>query len=188
MPSIEDYATVEAYCEGVPVYAFGYTYIYGISPSLLPEVVLQRDNRHPAVKIRPKKSWEIQHNLCGSTPAREPKTMWNDDQPLLPIHLIDGDPETAWASRGGTAPDTQPEWIRIDLPVETEVSSVVLVCSEHGPGARSGVGPGSKPGKALPGNLTVKLSRDARHWDTVYHNSEFAGPDSGPQEFPPQGR
>src|SRR6266702_3975014 len=110
-PSIEDYATIEAYVNDVPVYAFGYTYVYGQSPDLLPGAILQRGNTNPIVKIVPRKSWEIQHNLCGSTPAREPKTMWNDDQPLLPIHLIDGDPETAWSSRGGSAPDTQPEWI-----------------------------------------------------------------------------
>ena len=105
-PSTEDYATIEAYCGDVPVYAFGYTYVYGVSPDLMPGAVFQEDNTHPAEKIPPKKSWEIKHNMCGSTPAREPKTMWNDDQALRPIHLIDGNPETAWSSRGGSRPDT----------------------------------------------------------------------------------
>jgi len=187
-PKIEDYATVEARCDGIPVYAFGYTYVYGVSPDLLPGTILQEDNRNPMVKLRPKKSWEINHNLCGSTPAREPKTMWNDDQPLLPIHLIDGDPETAWSSRGGTCPDTHPEWIRIDLPAESVVSSIALVCSEQGPGAHGQCGSGLKPGKALPGELTVKLSRDAKQWDTVYENANFSGPEAGPTvvEFPAQ--
>jgi len=187
-PNIEDYATIEAYCDEIPVYAFGYTYVYGVSPDLLPGAVLQDGNTHPVVKIKPKKSWEIKHNLCGSTPAREPKTMWNDDQPLLPIHLIDGDSETAWASRGGTAPDIQPEWIRIDLPAESTVASVALVCSNLGPAAHGQCGNGLKPGKALPKELTIKLSSDARQWNTVYESKEFSGPDTGPTmiEFPAQ--
>jgi hypothetical protein len=41
---IEDYATIEAYCNDVPVYAFGYTYVYGVSPDLLEGVVLQDGN------------------------------------------------------------------------------------------------------------------------------------------------
>ena len=116
---IEDYATIEAYTNDVPVYAFGYTYVYGVSPDLLPGVVMQRGNSHPVVKITPKKSWEIEHNLCGSTPAREPKTMWNDDQPLLSVHLIDGDPETAWSSRGQATPDAQPR-MDSDRPARRE--------------------------------------------------------------------
>jgi len=180
-PRIEDYATIEAYVGDVPVYAFGYTYVYGVSPDLLPGVVMQDANGHPITKVKPKKSWEIESNLCGSTPAREPKTAWNDDQPLLPIHLIDGDPETAWSSRGGTAPDIRPEWIRIDLPAEATVASVALVCSKTGPNSQY-ARPGMLPniGKSLPKKLTIKLSRDGKQWDTVYKNAEFSGPDSGP--------
>ena len=36
MHNIEDYATIEAYVHDVPVYAFGYTNVYGVSPDLLP--------------------------------------------------------------------------------------------------------------------------------------------------------
>lgn len=194
-PKIEDYATIEAYVgpEEIPVYAFGYTYIYGLSPDLQPGAKMQDGNINPVVKFVSKKSWKIEHNLCGANPAREPKTMWNDDQPLLPIHLIDGDPETAWSSRGTGAPDKQPEWIRIDLPAESIVSSVALICSDVGPlkhyGLRTdGFGEGLPPGKALPKELTVKLSRDSRQWDTVYDNKDFSGPDSGASiiEFEPQ--
>ena len=187
-PRIEDYATVEAHCNGVPVYAFGYTFVYGESPDLLPGAVLQEDNEHLAIKLKPRKSWEIKSNLCGSTPAREPKTMWNDDQPLSPIHLIDGDPETAWSSRGGNAPDVRPEWIRIDLPKESTIASVALVCSHLGPAAHGQCGEGLKPGKALPRELAIKLGCDGRGWSTVYENRSFSGPDAGPTviEFPPQ--
>jgi len=175
-PRIEKYATIEAYVgkDETPVYAFGSTYVYAISPDLLPGVVMQEGNSRPVVKVRPKKSWEIKSNLCGSTPAREPKSMWNDDQPLLPIHLIDGDPETAWSSRGSTAPDTQPEWIRIDLPMESTVASVALVCSAKGP---SGL---EKVGKMLPKAITVKLGRDGRNWETVYETKSLSGRDTGP--------
>jgi len=174
-PKIEDYATIEGYAETIPIYAFGYTYVYGIGPDLLPGTVMQDDNANPVRKFKPKKSWEITSNYCGSTPGREPKTMWNDDQPLLPVHLIDGDPETAWASRGMTAPNVQPEWIRIDLPMESTVAAVALVCSKKGPHPD----PKGRVGKSLPKHLTVKLSRDGAHWETVYEDASFSGDDSG---------
>ena len=98
--------------------------------------------------------------------------MWNDDQPLLPVHLIDGDPETAWSSRGGTVPDRQAEWIRIDLAAESTVASVALVCSQKGPGMGTG--------KQLPKELAIKLSRDAKRWETVYESKAFSGPAVGP--------
>ncbi|MCP4630829.1 MAG: discoidin domain-containing protein, partial [bacterium] len=117
--------------------------------------------------------------------------MWNDDQPLLPVHLIDGDPETAWSSRGGPVPKRQPEWIRIDLPAETTISGVGLVCSKIGPGGNfpeyvRHINP--KPGKALPKEITVKISCDGMNWETVYENKKFKGPETGPTkiEFEPK--
>ncbi len=177
-PDIENYATIEAYVGSsqVPVYAFGYTYVYGMGPDLLPGAVMQEGNTQPIEKFKPKKSWEITSNYCGSTPAREPKTMWNDDQPLLPIHLIDGDPETAWSSRGMLAPGVQPEWIRIDLPQEATISSVNLVCCKVGPSANATL----RLGKSLPKHLIIKISTDGKQWDTVYENSSFTGTDAGP--------
>ncbi len=175
--NIEDYATIEAYVgpDEVPVYAFGYTFVYGSGPDLLPSGNLQEENTHPISKFKLKKSWEITSNYCGSTPAREPKTMWNDDQPLLPIHLIDGDTETVWSSRGMTAPGVQPEWIRIDLPKENVVAGIALVCSTKGPHAD----PHQRIGKSLPGHLTIKVSVNGKDWDTAYENSRFSDPDSG---------
>jgi hypothetical protein len=186
LPRIEDYATIEAYVgkEEVPVYAFGYTYVYGVSPELLPGAVMQEGDRNPVLKLKPKKSWEIHDNLCGSAWPREPKTMWNDDQPLLPIHLIDGDPETAWSSRSNGRPDRNPEWIRVDLPMESTVASVALVCSKIGPCINGSI----KAGKALPKEIVIKLSRDAREWETVYENRDFSGPSAGATviEFKPR--
>ena len=176
-PSIEDYATIEAYVgeDEIPVYAFGYTYVWGQSPDLQPGAIAQQGNLNPITKIKLKKSWEIESNLCGSTPAREPKTMWNDDQPLLPIHLIDGDSETAWSSRGMLGPDVRPEWIRIDLPRESLVAAVALVCSKVGP-ARNAKW---RVGKSLPGHLCVRASTDGKTWDTIYENVNFTGDDGG---------
>ena len=167
-PDIADYATVEAHAAGEPVYAFGYTYVYGVSPDLQPSVQLQQGNSRPWTKIRPKKSWEIKSNKFGSTPAREPKTAANDDQPWLSLHLIDGDPETAWVSRGQAQPNVEPVWIRIDLPVESTIKSVALVPYPKG---------SSKVGQAFARQLEIKVSRDAWHWETVYENDNLPTPD-----------
>src|SRR5512136_528027 len=102
--NLSRWATIESHDNGVPVYAFGYTYVYGVSPDFQPGVVLQEGNDAPAKKIQPKKSWEIKNNLFGSTPAREPRSAANDDQPLLAVHLIDGDDLSCWASRGLNQP------------------------------------------------------------------------------------
>ena len=161
-PSFEEYASVEAVSQGEPVYGFDYMmYVYGIGPDLMPETVMQEGNRNARVKIRPKKSWEIRHNLLGSNTAQVPRTRCNDSHPALPIHLIDGDPKSVWCSFGSLAPDVHPEWIRIDLPIEATVAAVKLVCTNS-------FYPGSNFGRALPRKLTVQLSVDAWHWETVY--------------------
>ena len=165
-PSIEEFASVEAISQGHPVYGFDYMmYIYGVSPDLFPDNVLQEGNRKPRAKIPLKKSWEIKSNLLGSNTAQVPRTRKNDSHPTLPIHLIDGDPGTVWCSFGCLAPDAHPEWIRIDLPVEATVESIALVCG-------NAFYPNSNFGRALPKELEVKVSRDAWHWDTVYSNKD----------------
>ncbi len=173
-PDIRNHATIEAFANGEPVYAFGYTYVYGVSPGLEPTVRLQEGNKRPWSKIRPKKSWELKGHKFGSTPAREPKTAWNDDQPLLCVHLIDGDPETVWCSRGQVQPDVEPVWIRIDLPVERPIRSLALVPHPKGMGK---LGSGGAVGQAFPKQLEVKVSRDGWHWDTVANNQNLLLPD-----------
>ncbi|HAK97407.1 MAG TPA: hypothetical protein DCM87_21075 [Planctomycetes bacterium] len=186
-PCIEDFATVEAHCAGVPVYAFGYTYVHGVSPDFIPDLVWQR-GAEGGEKIVPKKSWEIKNNLLGSTPAREPRSLRIDDQPVLCVHLIDGDPETCWCSRAQIEPDVEPVWIRIDLPVEAEVCAVRLIPSRKGmrgfapipsePTDTAGIGQG------LPRTLAVKLSRDGRRWETVREIDDLAaGPAMDPIEL-----
>src|SRR5215471_15841029 len=122
-PGVEEYSTVEAITDGVPVWSFSnLCYIYGAGPELMPGIVMQRDNQHPLAKIELKKSWEIKHNLCGAESEMTCHTAYNDSQPMLPIHLIDGDPRTVWSSWGLLVPDGRPEWIRIDLPMESQVA------------------------------------------------------------------
>jgi len=166
VPNFEDYATVEARVKGEPVYCLDYMmYIYGSAPDLMPGIVMQEGNSNSCVKIKPKKSWEIKHNLLGSNTEQQPRTPFNDTQPFLPVHLIDGDPGTVWCSFGLMAPDVHPEWIRIDLPIESTVASVALVLSNK-------YYPGTNFGRSLPKELTVKLSRDAWHWETVYESQD----------------
>src|ERR1043165_3564046 len=56
-PHFEKYATIEAYCDDVPVYSLGnITYIYGVSPDQLSGVVVQEGNENTVIKIKPKKS------------------------------------------------------------------------------------------------------------------------------------
>ena len=130
---------------------------------LIPGIVMQEGNTNPRVKIKPKRSWEIKHNLLGSNTQQDPRSPSNDIQPFLPIHLIDGDRDTVWCSFGSLAPDVNPEWIRVDLPIEATVASVALVLSKN-------FQPGANFGRSLPKELTIKLSRDAWHWETVYES------------------
>jgi hypothetical protein len=185
---IANWATVEAHDDGVPVYAFGYTYVYGVSPDFFPSVVTQEGNNAQVRKIQPRKSWEIDDNLFGSTPAREPRTAANDDQPLLAVHLIDGDVLSSWASRGQNQADADPEWIRIDLPVETLINRVVLVGHPEGMGNSQQFNPtaGSvKVGQAFPRRLEIRISRDAWHWETVFKSDTYtAGDIRGRNEIP----
>jgi len=174
---LSKWATVEAHDNGVPVYAFGYTYVYGVSPEIRPGVVLQEGNDAPAKKIRPKKSWEIKNNLFGSTPAREPRSAANDDQPLLAAHLIDGDVLSCWASRGQNQPDFEPAWVRIDLPAEALIDRVVLVGHPKGMGGEelqlSEPTATVRVGQAYPRKLEIRLSRDAWQWKTVYKTGGY---------------
>lgn len=162
---------VRAECGKIPVYGYGYSYIYGVSPTFTAKrVQVQAGNTLPARKLVPKKSWEIEHNEIGATPPRVPRTARTDFQPFLEIHLIDGDPETYWCCRGQNQPDVEPAWIRIDLARETIVKSIVIVPREDNQG--------------MPRHLCIKVSRDAYQWETVYENAKYKLPaDTKPREF-----
>jgi hypothetical protein len=142
---------------GVPVRAFGRIFVHGVSPDFHTGVTLQRGNNRPQIKIRPKRSWEIKaDNNVGSMVSYQPCLPANDFQPQLAVNLIDGDPDTAWCSRGEGQPDAAPAWVRIDLPLEQALREIVLLPR--------------KDKLPWPGELTIKISRDAWHW-TVVHDT-----------------
>src|SRR5205085_1354943 len=81
-PSIEEYATIESYCNGFPVYSFSnIDYVYGVGPDLYPGAIMQEGNTHPVKKVPPKKSWEIKHNYMGSEHSSTRKSAWYDSEP-----------------------------------------------------------------------------------------------------------
>ena len=175
-PVLEDYASVEAMCDGVPVYSFNHlVYVHGQSPDFYPDIQTQAGNTKPISKIKLKKSWEIKNNYIGFCNEMVPRTRLNDSQPFLPIHLIDGDPETIWASFEMFAPDTRDEWIRIDLPMESDISSITLTTTDEYMGLKKGglYRPQWYWGHAWPKELKVQFSKDAWHWDTVFECADI---------------
>ncbi len=56
---------VRAICDGIPVYGYGYTYIWGVSPTFAKGTQLQQGNNSPEKKIKPKKSCKIKANNLG---------------------------------------------------------------------------------------------------------------------------
>jgi len=180
---LEKYATIEAYSDDVPVYAFGFTYVYGVSPDFLPGTVLQTGNTNPRNKIQPKKSWEIKENKMGINPTSVPRSGANDNQPFLSVHLVDGDVDTCWCSRPQIQPDVEDVWIRIDLAREERIKSVILVPHPKGQSDQDEED-NAMLGQAFPKHLTIKTSRDAWHWETVYENRNFCQPEKTvSQEF-----
>ena len=161
---------VRSICDGVPVYGYGYTYIWGVSPTFTKGTQLQEGNDSPQKKIKPKKSWEIKANKLGAALPGLPHSALMDPQPQLNIRLIDGDYDTFWCSRPQNQPDFEPVWIRIDLPKESLIKAVVLVPREDN--------------KGMPSDLTIKVSRDSWHWETVYQNPSYKVPeDTKPRVF-----
>jgi hypothetical protein len=146
---------------GAPIYAYGRVFVYGVSPDFETGIVLQQGAEDGQKKIRPKKSWEMSENHCGSMVSYQPREPRNDFQPTLAANLIDGDPNTFWMTRGESQTDVMPAWVRIDLAAEEKLRQIVL----H---------PVKRDGGAWPRELTVKISQDAWHWTTVYQGDPSA--------------
>ena len=156
---------------GGPVLGFGKVYVNQLCPDFETGVVLQEGNEFPQTKIQPKKSWEIEQNRIGICPEQTPRTAEMHNLRCLCINLIDGDHGTEWESRGNAQPDVDPAWIRIDLARETFIREIVLVPREDGQG--------------IPGELSIRVSKDAHHWLTVYETKNQPHPEDGePLRFP----
>ncbi len=164
---------VQAECNGVPVKRFGFCWVLEGPPDLLDEGEIQRGNNSLRAKIQVKESSQIQRNYLGVTTTRMPRSTENDYLPLEAIHLIDGNLRTCWMSRAQTRGDGQPLWIRLDLPVERVIQRVVLRKRPPSDTPRSMVGwtpmrDAVEVGRGVPSTVTIRLSRDAAEWETVY--------------------
>lgn len=176
-----------AACNGIPVNAYGYTYILEEAPDLLEKLEFQQNNSNSMNKVRIKKSWEISSNLLGGTPPRMPRSAHTDYQPLLPVHLIDGNISTCWCSKSITSKDAESVWIRIDFPVENEISRIVLRKLPKSKITRGQAG--TMPveighyeiGRSIPGHLSIRIACDACEWKVVFEGSSNDSPDK--EEF-----
>ena len=150
---------------GVPVRAFGRMFVYGQSPTFQTGILLQQGTHTPQTKITPKRSWEITDNYVGSMVSYQPHIPQNDFQAYLAVNLQDGDPHTAWCSRGDGQADVTPSWVRLDLAAQEKLTEIVLVARQD-----------KLP---WPKQLTVKLSTDGWHWTTVYDSKTAGVPADG---------
>ena len=159
-------------CGGVPVKAFGQTWVYAGAPDLADDESFQEGNSNPRVKIVPKTSAETGFNYMGACSMRMPRLLRNHELPSESVNLIDGDPSTAWMSHGQTRPDIAPVWVRIDLPRERKIAKVVIRKTPKGrprsSGCRTPFRGAVEVGRGIPAALAVQVSRDAYKWETVF--------------------
>lgn len=164
---------IVANISGMTVYSIGNAFVMNVSPDFDTNAVLQLDNSGPRRKIQPKKSWEISSNNIGGCPPSLPRSGRMDFEPFSWIHLIDGDPNTAWCSRGQNFTDQEKAWVRIDLPVPQDLREIRL-WPRHAIAGQDG-----KSIWALPADLIVRASSDGYQWRTIYESSN--------QSIPPEG-
>lgn len=174
---------VRTYADGVPVYNFGYSSCYSESPTLVDDKIVQVNNNNTGVKIHPKKSWEIKNNRIGTCPPRLPCNTSNDYQPVEAVNLIDGSDTTCWASLPSVRPNVGQDWIRIDLARERTVHKIVLrkrkITHDRSlkPGSFRPYPNAEEAGRAMPLNLTIKLSQDALEWNTIFDGETLDTPE-----------
>ncbi|MDO4576214.1 MAG: discoidin domain-containing protein [Planctomycetia bacterium] len=176
-----DPPTQQTRCNGEPVVRFGKTWIYGQAPDLLEIRTLQQGNTNRLEKVRPKKSSEITWNGIGINTSGMPRSRTNDYQPCEPIHLIDGDVETCWMSRGKRLPDAEPAWVRLDFPREKTIHKVVLKERPKGyvrPAWTKIPQAGCvEVGQGMPPRVKIEASRDNVTWQTLYEGETDGTPE-----------
>ncbi len=183
---------------GQPVHLYGDLYVYSQSPDFLPDRSLQYDNPNPRTKIDPAKPWEIRSNYLG-IPARIVEGGFNarysfvsphaEHELYWPVHLIDGDPDSFWMIRRDEPYEkpmrTEPFELRIDLPREFNIRQVNMLAMnrtipEHALRINpQGVPPEQRYYNPMPRELEVQVSRDGRHWDTVYQTDDMKNVELG---------
>ena len=179
---------VQTQCGGVPVKRFGFCWVLGEGPSFLEDSSFQQGNTSPRIKVRPKPSRELTKNYIGVTTSRMPRSTANDYLPAEAVHLIDGDVQTCWLSRGQTRPDAQPLWIRLDFPLEQKIDRVVLRKRPASEKTRSQLGwvptkDAVEVGRGMPKTLTIKGSRDGASWLTLFDGATGDAPEKPACEF-----
>jgi len=179
---------VQTKCGATPVTRFGFCWVLDDSPMFLDDVTLQTGNTAPRVTVHPQKSSEIRKNYIGVTTTRMPRSTANDYLPAEAVHLIDGDEQTCWLSRGQTRPDAQPIWIRLDFPLEQKVDRIVLRKRPASNLPRNLLGwiptkDAVEVGRGMPKTLTIKGSRDALNWSTLFDGATGDTPEKFACEF-----
>jgi len=158
----------------VPVKMYGYTPIYQASPTINDEHIMQKNNNNAPEKIKLKTSSKIKSNYIGVCTTRMPTIPENDYQSTQPVNLIDGNPETCWASRFKLRPDEAPVWIRIDLAKESTITKVVIkkrpITFDRSINRGSQQCPenANEVGRAMAGRLNIKSAPDAYTWKTLF--------------------
>jgi hypothetical protein len=179
---------VQTHCAGVPVKRFGFCWVLGESPTFVNDTALQQGNISPRIKVPIKSSREISRNYIGVTTSRMPRSTANDYLPVEAVHLIDGDLQSCWLSRGQTRPDAQPIWIRLDFPLEQKINRVVLRKRPLSTTPRSRLGwaptkDAVEVGRGMPRTITIKSSRDSASWQTLFDGATCDAPDKFECEF-----
>ena len=169
---VSDPPVVQTTVDGQIVDRYGPTWLLRSAPDLLGDRALQAGNDAPRQKIMPKTSSEIGSNFIGVNSTRMPRSRWGDEQPLEAVHLIDGDAQTCWMSRGQYHPDDAPVWIRLDFPAARTIVKVVFVqrpIQKPRPAYSYPVIPGGvEVGRGLPVTVKIEGALDGHTWTTLY--------------------
>lgn len=188
---MSDLPTLQTKWEGKEVWRFGNTWIVAQPPDFQPDEPLQEGNETPRRKICLKKSSELQSNFLGINTSGMPRSRKTDYQPLEPVHLIDGNAETCWQSRGTRRPDMDPAWIRLDFPQEQTLTRMIFKKRSEIPERPFYTKlPGSNAvevGRAFPETIRIESSSDGVTWQVLWEGNPNLPPEKHlwTLDFPP---
>lgn len=167
-----DPPTHQTLCAGESVLRFGKTWIWQQAPNLQPPITIQDGNSQPQEKVRPQKSSELRSNFLGVNTSGMPRSRVNDYQPCEPVHLIDGDVQSCWMSRGKRRPEMEPSWVRLDFPMEREIQRVVLKKRPKGyvrPNwTKLPLAGCVEVGQGMPLKVRIEATNDGLTWQTLF--------------------
>lgn len=191
MVVVSDPPTLQTRCAGKDVWRLGNTWIVAQPPDFQPDEPLQEGNETPRQKLSLKKSSELQSNFLGINTSGMPRSRETDYQPLEPVHLIDGNVETCWLSRGTRRPDMDPAWVRLDFPQEQTLTRMVFKKRPKGAErpfyTKLPVSNAVEVGEALPETMRVEGSSDGFTWQVLWEGNPNLPPEKREWtlDFPP---